>query len=265
MAEQWYYTQQGQRIGPLPEEQIRQLMSSGQLQPTDLVWKSGMAQWTQARQVFPPSPPAPNAPPPVPQQQPQNPTASLLRLWNQYRENPIFIGVLLVLFFPVGLFLVWKHSIWTTKTKWIWTGAWAVILVIAMANSKDERNAKGGSSKGSTEGTVRSDSTKPALSMNAFQLVNDYKSNEVAADEHYKGKVLEVSGIIRSIGKDIMDTMYVSLEGGGEFEMRGVQCYFADSERNKLATLSKGRWITIKGRCDGLMMNVLLKECVIVK
>jgi hypothetical protein len=52
MADQWYYTQQGQRKGPVPEEQIRQLMSSGQMQLTDLVWKQGMVQWTQASQIF---------------------------------------------------------------------------------------------------------------------------------------------------------------------------------------------------------------------
>ena len=66
MAEQWYYAQQGQRKGPVSEEQIRQLMSSGQIQPTDLVWKQGMAQWTQASQVFATLPPNPNVPPPSP-------------------------------------------------------------------------------------------------------------------------------------------------------------------------------------------------------
>jgi hypothetical protein len=52
MTEQWYYAQQGQRIGPVSEEQIRQMMSSGQIQPTDSVWKQGMAQWTQANKIF---------------------------------------------------------------------------------------------------------------------------------------------------------------------------------------------------------------------
>ena len=45
MAEQWYYSKQGQRTGPVSEEQLKQLASSGQVQPTDLVWKQGMPQW----------------------------------------------------------------------------------------------------------------------------------------------------------------------------------------------------------------------------
>jgi hypothetical protein len=65
MAEQWYYSKQGQRTGPVSEEQLKQMVASGQVQPTDLVWKNGMAQWGQAGQVFPPPPPDPNAPPPL--------------------------------------------------------------------------------------------------------------------------------------------------------------------------------------------------------
>ena len=76
-------------------------------------------------------------------------------LWNKYREKPIFIGVLLLFCFPIGLFLVWKHSTWTNKTKWIWTGAWAVLMVIGMANrGKEKKGDAGGGERGisATEG-----------------------------------------------------------------------------------------------------------------
>lgn len=51
MAEQWYYTRNKQQVGPVSMEQVRQLALAGQLQPTDLVWKDGMAQWTPANQI----------------------------------------------------------------------------------------------------------------------------------------------------------------------------------------------------------------------
>jgi hypothetical protein len=66
MADQWYYVQQGQRQGPVAEEELKQLASSGQLKPTDKVWKQGMAVWTEASQVdglIPP--PDPSQPPPL--------------------------------------------------------------------------------------------------------------------------------------------------------------------------------------------------------
>jgi hypothetical protein len=69
MAEQWYYAQQGQRQGPVDEEQLKQLAASGQLKPRDLIWKKGMAAWQAASAVegLVPKPSEPE-PPPIPLQ-----------------------------------------------------------------------------------------------------------------------------------------------------------------------------------------------------
>jgi len=65
MANQWYYTRNGQRCGPVTEDQVRQFAATGQIQATDLVWTNGMAEWTQAGTVFPP-PSIPDLPPQIP-------------------------------------------------------------------------------------------------------------------------------------------------------------------------------------------------------
>jgi hypothetical protein len=49
MADEWYYAQQGRQVGPVNTAYLSQLAASGQLQPTDLVWKEGMANWAPAR------------------------------------------------------------------------------------------------------------------------------------------------------------------------------------------------------------------------
>src|SRR6476659_7128462 len=52
MAEEWYYSRDGsQRHGPVALEALRQYQASGQLQPTDLIWRPGMADWTPAANV----------------------------------------------------------------------------------------------------------------------------------------------------------------------------------------------------------------------
>ena len=77
MSNQWFYSKHGQQQGPVSSEQLKQLAASGQLQPSDLVWKDGIGQWAEARRInglFPeqamrppqlPSliPPTPNIPP----------------------------------------------------------------------------------------------------------------------------------------------------------------------------------------------------------
>ena len=87
---------------------------------------------------------------------------------NHYWENPVLVGVLLLFCFPLGLFLVWKHSSWTPRTKWIWTGVWATLAVIGVLNSKD--NSKGG------VGT-----TGPDSSARASMLINIVKDGRTQA------------------------------------------------------------------------------------
>lgn len=50
-ASQWYISRGGQRVGPLDAAQLKQMAGNGQLQPTDHVWREGMAEWAQAKQV----------------------------------------------------------------------------------------------------------------------------------------------------------------------------------------------------------------------
>ncbi len=69
MAKEWYYSQNGQRHGPVSSADLKQLAASGKLHPTDHVWKEGMDKWAAARSVkglFPPggAPVATKAPPP---------------------------------------------------------------------------------------------------------------------------------------------------------------------------------------------------------
>jgi tRNA_anti-like len=94
----------------------------------------------------------------------------------------------------------------------------------------------------------------------APNLTASYDENEVKADENFKGKTFFVEGTVRDIKKDIMDDIYVILEGDQMF--RDVQCFFDD--KNTASQLQKGMRVTFQGKCDGLMMNVLMKNCVLV-
>jgi hypothetical protein len=47
----WYYTKDGQQQGPVTSAQLRQLAQSGELQPTDMVFKEGGSQWVAASTI----------------------------------------------------------------------------------------------------------------------------------------------------------------------------------------------------------------------
>ncbi len=50
MASPWNYIQNGQTLGPVPEEQLKAMLAGGTLKGDDLVWREGMAGWMAARE-----------------------------------------------------------------------------------------------------------------------------------------------------------------------------------------------------------------------
>ena len=101
--------------------------------------------------------------------------------------------------------------------------------------------------------------SNPSITISASKLYKEYNENEIAADEKYKGKIIEVTGVIRDIGNDIMDNAYITLVGNEYFG--DIQCYF--NEKSVVAKLSKGKRITVIGSCSGLMINVQINNCIV--
>jgi hypothetical protein len=95
-------------------------------------------------------------------------------------------------------------------------------------------------------------------------LLSEYKDNEVRADAAYKGKLVRVSGKVGDIKKDILNHPYVTVGSGAQFEIPTVQCMLEDSSAGAAMQLSKGAKVTVQGNVKGLMMNVLIDDCVIV-
>ena len=67
--DEWYYTQNGQRLGPIKSDRLKAMAASGGLSSDDLVWKQGMDGWVKASQIkglMPHATLATNIPPPLP-------------------------------------------------------------------------------------------------------------------------------------------------------------------------------------------------------
>jgi len=62
-TQQWFVARDGQRKGPLSSVELKAAADTGDLVPTDLVWKEGMTKWVEASNVrglfaaLPPQPP----------------------------------------------------------------------------------------------------------------------------------------------------------------------------------------------------------------
>jgi hypothetical protein len=47
----------------------------------------------------------------------------------KWHQKPKLIIILLIFFFPVGLYFMWKNNLWTKKTRWIVTGICSLFLI----------------------------------------------------------------------------------------------------------------------------------------
>jgi hypothetical protein len=147
------------------------------------------------------------------------------------------------------------------------------VLVVALLACKGEQ-PKGEPSPGAPSasaqaapatkaGTAHVKNRKPEITVTIRELLKDYAGNELAADAKYKGKLVGVAGYVDQIKKDITDEPYVTLGTGKEFEIPQAQLYFGEGAEGVLATLKKGQTAVVVCKCEGLMVNVLLKECTL--
>ena len=111
--------------------------------------------------------------------------------------------------------------------------------------------------------------TEKPIIVSSNELYEIYESNEIAADEKFKDKVVQVNGKIFDISKNPMDEdeIIVKLNGliDNEYEIMGVSFYFDKTHSSEVATLSKGDEITIKGLCKGYSIGVTVEGCSLVK
>jgi len=50
-SEQWFYSQSGQQRGPVSLDELRVMLSNGQVLWSEMVWSAGMANWSPASSV----------------------------------------------------------------------------------------------------------------------------------------------------------------------------------------------------------------------
>jgi hypothetical protein len=101
-----------------------------------------------------------------------------------------------------------------------------------------------------------------AFTLDAKQLISEFKKDESSATAKYIDKAIIVKGEIRSIRTLDNHSMVFSLED----EMEGVSCTVdsADvvSSASKLGQFTKGSTGTFKGRCSGMLMDIQVINCV---
>ncbi|TRZ48070.1 MAG: hypothetical protein D4S01_11045 [Dehalococcoidia bacterium] len=114
------------------------------------------------------------------------------------------------------------------------------------------------------------------IRITAVDLWEAYDENEVAADTMYRGKTLEISGIIDEIGKDLFDTPYINLrtkfseiilpypQDSLVMTESRVKCIFDSKHESQLAQLVKGQEVRVQGECSGYNYYVRMTDSTLL-
>lgn len=93
-------------------------------------------------------------------------------------EKPTNVILLLIFFFPVGLYLMWKSGLWTKQTRWIISGV-IVLVLIANANNKKSKSSNTDKSNLSSSEVSASISTRTFSSGYYYLYFKDDNTIEI--------------------------------------------------------------------------------------
>jgi hypothetical protein len=107
---------------------------------------------------------------------------------------------------------------------------------------------------------------KPDAVVTADELLEEYAKNEIAADQKYKDKLVQISGKVTKVEKTPGLGYYVGLGTAREDAPLGIMCYLDSSAEADAAKLNSGDSVSLLGYCRGKTLSVMnFKSCVIVK
>ena len=103
-----------------------------------------------------------------------------------------------------------------------------------------------------------------ALKVENWKLWDDYDANEVAADEKYKGKRLEVTGIVARVEKDFTGSVIIQLVARNQF--MATRAGMVATPDDRIAKLKKGDKVIALCTGAGRIMGIpMLTNCTLLK
>ncbi len=102
---------------------------------------------------------------------------------------------------------------------------------------------------------------EPDFRIAATDLQKAFENDETAANTTYLNKIIEVSGTIESVKPGEDKAVSISLKT--ENPLSAVICTF--QKVTDTSELKPGGQITIRGECSGILMDILLNNCVIIQ
>ncbi|HXG09299.1 MAG TPA: hypothetical protein VNK04_05875 [Gemmataceae bacterium] len=97
---------------------------------------------------------------------------------------------------------------------------------------------------------------RPVLFVTAEQMARDYAASRQAADVKYRGKYLQVAGVVDRVRTNSLGERSVALVGFTENRsddpvVKEIRCIFLPTHDDRTLDLTRGQEVKIVGRCEG--------------
>lgn len=141
-------------------------------------------------------------------------------------------------------------------------GIFIVLIIIIGSIGGDDTGSVAENTNSTSE---QQEPTPIAMKVDPNTLRTAYKTNQVSADQQYEGKLVEMTGVIDTIGKDILDEAYVTFQTDEQYALDKVQCMFNAKNEAQLVTFVPGQTITVQGTVSGVViLGPLVRDCKVV-
>jgi len=105
-----------------------------------------------------------------------------------------------------------------------------------------------------------------AIEVTIEELISAYEADGVAADAKFTDKILNVTGVVARIEiNEVLDVHYIVLASADKRLLQSIRCVFEKKHEPELSKLTRGQTVTVQGKYDGSIIDIRLKDCVIVR
>ena len=97
------------------------------------------------------------------------------------------------------------------------------------------------------------------------ELLSTYKAEGAAADAQYANRLLKITGVVNRIEvKAELNIHYITLASSQGSLLENMRCVFDKKHADELNRLIVGQEVTVQGKYDGSVIDMRMKDCVLV-
>lgn len=200
----------------------------------------------------------------------------------KFYQRGWFIWLMLILFAPVGIILLWTQKKYKPVIRVILSVVFLILFIAVVSPGGTDEPASNDVAGNNPTAAPATQSEKPLestpepkpeptpeptpeyeIEITAKELAEAFNDNEIRANQNYKGKIAKIEGEISDFGEVLGQTYIVlSNEDDSFSNFVDVQCYFRDKDEiNKIAQKNKGDKVVIIGKIEGKSINVSVENC----